>query len=67
MTSWTATLTGPEDEKFDYTGIYTANGCIPVIIFMDNDNHNYQAHYMNVTVEPLDSDVFAIRKECAGL
>ncbi|CAF1008611.1 unnamed protein product [Brachionus calyciflorus] len=62
-TTWTAQV-DMEGQKFQYVSLFTKTNCVPITVYLDNEKHNYQAFFLNVTVNAFDSDAFKIRTEC---
>ncbi|RNA26343.1 ependymin-like [Brachionus plicatilis] len=53
-------------ETFDLLSLVTVNNCIPVSIYLDNDNHDYQLQLFNVTAGINEAD-FTLPDECLSL
>lgn len=65
VSSWVSKFKS-NGETFDLLSLFTVNNCIPVSIYLDNDNHDYQLHLFNVTAGTNETD-FTLPDECLSL
>lgn len=51
-------------QKYELLALFTVNNCVPVSVYLDNDEHDYQVHFFNVSAKGLSDTDFSLPQEC---
>lgn len=66
VSTWVANV-NLDGQNFDLLAIYTVNNCVPVSIYLDNNEHDYELHFFNVTTSGLSDNDFTLPEKCLSL